>query len=100
MFRTAKYVKRGQRFECLEVFVYEDKQIFGTDPFISFGEPLLYFRVHNPKPDSALQVYFRLKARVPSSLVTDEFFRLSQFLFEPNWRGRVKDYDLIVSNVF
>ena len=98
-YRTAKYVKRGQRFECLEVYVREGQK-YETQLFEPTPEPDLYIRVHNPKEGSATQVYFRLKAFVPSALVTAELFRLFQFLMEPNWRGRVGDYDLIVSNVF
>ena len=98
-YRTAKYVKRGQRFECLEIYVQEGQK-YETQFFEPTPEPDLYIRVHNPKEGSATQVYFRLKAFVPSALVTAELFRLFQFLMEPNWRGRVGDYDLIVSNVF
>lgn len=97
-YRTAKFVKRGQRFECLEVSVFDQNPVVGD--FEPTPTPILYMRVQNPHLPG-MQVYFRTFSPVATiTLVNNELFRLSQFLMENNWRGRCRDYDLITSNVF
>lgn len=39
-----------------------------------------------------------LRDNATPAVLMDEFYRLWNFLQEKNWRGRVKDYDLVVGD--
>lgn len=97
MFREAKFVKRGHTFECLEVCVY-DKAPNRSNPFSALVIPRLYIRVQNPQYED-WQVYFRARPCTSITLINEELFKVHSYLQERNWRGRVKDYNLIVTSV-
>lgn len=95
MYREAKFVKRGRSFECLEVCIFDSKPN-DNNPFSALSIPRIYICVQNPQYED-LQVYFRSRPNTSITLINDELFKVWNFLKERNWRGRVNDYNLIVT---
>lgn len=85
MYRKCDYYKNG--FEMLRVNVFrnaDDK------------EPVLSVAVHYDYHGVQAFVATPRSLSCSIALINDEMYRLWNFIQEKNWRGRYKDYDLIV----
>ena len=98
MYRKAEYSKGTKDSEILVVWLKEKPWLDQDKPFARLDVP--DGSVVASFVDGKVLSYQLVPIRdvVTPSVLMDEFYRLWNFIQEKNWRGRVKDYDLVVGD--
>lgn len=98
MYRKAEYGKGTKGSEVLIVWFKEKPWSSRDKPFEPLDSPDGSIVAHFVADKVVFYQLVPIHDNVTPGVLMDEFYRFWNYLQEKNWRGRVKDYDLVVGN--
>lgn len=96
MYRKAEYGKGTKGSEVLIAWFKEKPWLSQDKPFGRLDTPDGSIVAHLVDDKVVSYQVVPIHDNATPAVLMDEFYRLWNYLQEKNWRGRVKDYDLIV----